>query len=294
MSVTQFGRSYKLTLNNLKTKQAYIFENDLRITFRGMCSVKANAGKAKIEIYNLSEKTRQGIDVKNNKDGTPNLFIELEAGYQDQNEMVVRGKALAYNTWRPPNVVTCIEVSDGAFEIATSIFNNKYKKGDSYDNVIDALLDSIGLEKGNVEKIGASLPQNEAFKGRPHKILQRLGSDLGFRYIVQNSRSNIVRSVSKVQSTVLLSVQTGLLSKPYIRGNYIIVQCLLNPNIRINEYVTLSHNDFALDGSYRVLEIKYQGDNFTNKWNMTVTMSIEDQRVLLKEIIDDIGGPTFV
>ena len=285
----QGNRTYELKITNLKTGLQYTI-NALRVKFSGSRGTKSTSSKGKIEVYNIAKSTRETFNVASNKDSTPNLMVELSVGYDGENSLLMKGQAICFNVWRKPHIATVFEVSDGAFEQAVATANLKYVKGDSLNTVIKDLMDIVGLPKGEVFTVNKTLTEDTAFKGRAPKILDRLGSENGFRYIVENSVQSTVDINSTQTSVFSLSAETGLINIPYQKGNFLMAQCLLNPQIRINKYVEVKpFADILLEGVYRCLELKFKGDTHGNAWDMNLTLSLKDKVSTFKEVIDDIN-----
>ena len=299
----QFNRNYVLTVTNLKTKTQVDITN-LKLAFSLSRNTDSMSSKAKVQVYNLAPKTREFLTVVNNKDSTPNLEVELKCGYGlDTNNLktIIKGKAIGFHEWRPPESISTFQVSDGLFEQALAKVNNSYKKGKPYKDIIKDLMNAIGLPigKSDVEEIQGSLPKARVFNASPKKSLDELGELLGFRYIVENSFQSI-RLKSKDNAPAesvkafLLDLNTGLIGQPFQRGDFIIAKCLFNPNIRINDYVTVKSSTLQSEGTYRVIEVKGKGDTFSQAWEMELTLSLQDTLLLLNDIKDIIDtGVTY-
>ena len=149
--------------------------------------------------------------------------------------------------------------------------------------------------KGEVFKLNSSLKEDTAFKGRAPKILDRLGSENGFRYIVENSVQSTVSTVSRQREVFSLSSESGLIDIPYQKGSFLMAKCLMNPQIRINQYVEVKpYSDILLEGVYRCLEMKFKGDTHGSSWDMELVLSLKDKVSTFKEFFDDINtGKTY-
>ena len=275
----QFGRNYKLDVtSNLSQKTISI--TDLKMDFKLSRNTDSMSGKGTVSIYNLNKETREALTVISNKDGTPNLFIDLQVGYGDELATVLRGKAVGYHTWKPPSAISTFEVLDGVFEQTTAKFSADYKKLDTVDNAINDLLNAVGLPRGQVDIIGERFPKKRAYNGNPKTILEQLASDHNFRYVVQNSEQNIIKNSSSasVLSTYLLSASSGLIGIPYQKGTYLCVEALINPQLRVNDWVSIRSErlDRSLNGTYRIIEMSMSGGTFSNNWTMKLTLAIED------------------
>lgn len=288
-----FNRTYDCKITNLKT--GYIKTvTGLRMSFQYQKDTDSESGKGMVTIYNLSDSSRKSLTVKGNKDSTPNLMLELSVGYGNTKRMIIRGKAMGYHMWIPPEAISRFQISDGLFEIAQATIDKSYKKGESYDQVISDLLDSIGLDRGRIDKINKSLSENLVVNKDPKKKLDELGDKLGFRFIVELSRANIIlkpkdeTSQKDIKATVLLNTSSGLIGKPYIKGDFIIAKCLFNPQIQLNSYVTIDSESLGSPTTNRVIAVKARGDTEGSKWEMDLTLSLQDTLTLMADIYDEL------
>ena len=288
-----FNRTYDCKITNLKTGYIKIVTG-LRMSFQYQKDTDSESGKGMVTIYNLSDSSRKSLTVKGNKDSTPNLMLELSVGYGNTKRMIIRGKAMGYHMWIPPEAISRFQISDGLFEIAQATIDKSYKKGESYDQVISDLLDSIGLDRGRIDKINKSLPENLVVNKDPKKKLDELGDKLGFRFIVELSRANIIlkpkdeTSQKDIKATVLLNTSSGLIGKPYIKGDFIMAKCLFNPQIQLNSYVTVDSESLGSPTTNRVIAVKARGDTEGSKWEMDLTLSLQDTLTLMADIYDEL------
>jgi len=288
-----FNRTYDCKITNLKTGYIKIVTG-LRMSFQYQKDTDSESGKGMVTIYNLSDSSRKALTVKGNKDSTPNLMLELSVGYGNTKRMIIRGKAMGYHMWIPPEAISRFQISDGLFEIAKATIDKSYKKGESYDQVISDLLESIGLDRGRIDKINKSLPENLVVNKDPKKKLDELGDKLGFRFIVELSRANIVlkpkdeTSQKDIKATVLLNTSSGLIGKPYIKGDFIMAKCLFNPQIQLNSYVTIDSESLGSPTTNRVIAVKARGDTEGSKWEMDLTLSLQDTLTLMADIYDEL------
>lgn len=288
-----FNRTYECKITNLKTGYEKTFTG-LRMAFQYQKDTDSESGKGVVTVYNLASNSRKSLTVKGNKDSTPNLMIELSVGYGNTRKMIIRGKAVGYHMWIPPEAVSKFQVSDGLYEIAQATIDKTYKKGESYDQVISDLLDSIGLDRGRIDKLNKSLPENLVVDKDPKKKLDELGDKLGFRFIVELSRANIIlkpkdeTSQKDVKTTVVLNTNSGLIGKPYIKGDFIIARCLFNPQIQLNSYVTVESEALGSSTTNRVIAVKARGDTEGSKWEMDLTLSLQDTLTLMSDIYDEL------
>lgn len=301
MSTYQYQRNYRLTIYKKiegSEKEALTTIEDLRMAFKFSRSTDSMDNKGVIRIFNLSEETRSGLSSKVNKDGVPETSVKLEVGYGTQLITVVEGTCLIYSKFAAPNSVTTIEVSDGGFEQAKKRYKKSWKKGSTYESIIkDLVAATPDLGIGNIDPIRGTLPEDRTFEGLPKTLLDGLGDDLGFRYIVENQMQRIDETADLLKApqryVVSFTKNSGLLQNPYHKGEHLIMEALINPVIRINTYVNLS--TYEATGDFRVVGMSMKGDTHGNQWTMVVTLSTDDVYQNFKQINDTVssGGGMF-
>lgn len=296
MSKTQYQRNYRLTIykkiEGLEKETVTVIE-DLRMLFRFSRTTDSMDSKGSIRVFNLSEDTRASLSSKVNKDGVPETSVKLEVGYGSQLVTVVEGTCLIYSKFAAPNSVTTIEVSDGGFEQVKKRYKKSWKKGSTYNSIIkDLVAATPDLGVSNIDSIRGTLPEDRTFEGLPKTILDSLGNDLGFRYIVENQMQRIDETADLLKApqkyVVSFTKTSGLIQNPYYKGEYLIMEALINPIIRINTYIHLS--TYEATGDFRVIGMSMKGDTHGNSWTMVVTLSTDDVYQNFKQINDVVSS----
>ena len=264
------------------------------MSFKMQKNTDSMSGRAIVTIFNLSRESREALTVKNAKDSTPNLMLELTVGYENTQKIVVKGKAIVAHKWKAPEATSVFEVSDGLFEQASARIDKKYNKGEPYDKVIADLIDAIGLEKGRIDTVGKALPANLIINKAPKVKLDELGKLLGYRYSVELSKSNWIKKrkdgdTAGIVAAVILNSESGLLDKPYMKNDMLMVKCLFHPEIRLNDYIFVQSRSFSKPVLNRVIGIKSRGDTHGNNWTMDLTLSVQDTLQLMTDIYDELN-----
>lgn len=270
-----FKRNYVLKITNLITNRT-ITVSKLRCTFKVSKSNSATENKASISVYNLSPENRNSLATLDTEEGTPQVQVELFAGYGTEATLLFRGTGSAYTDWKAPNYITVLNVSDGVVYVTNTTFNKAYPKLTSVDVIIQDVLKASPLPPGYIFKTLSSLKKGRSFSGTVAKVLEDLGNDFGFVYEVNNEINNIYSSINDIRNVSLttLSGKTGMLGSPRREGSIIKVRCLLIPEIIPNSLVEIDGLDVLIRGTYLVARVTTRGDNYGSDWFMNLELNL--------------------
>ncbi len=269
-----FLRSASARLINLRTREM-LTVNDLRLKFQCERSIGSNPNQGTLEIYNLSERSRNFANVPPEKPGVETakgLYVELSAGYQNFTRMILAGNATGGSAYEAPEWVTRINLVDGGTALRSSTIQKSYGAGFSMNRVIMDVVESFHLPIGYVKPIiTADVVRNGlTLDGNNKKVLDDFAATYGFRWSVQNGAINLVDKNSGLpQPAVNLSPQTGLLGSPVRTDKGINFKCLLIPLIVPGGKVVLSNNS-VYNGGLIVQKASYAGDTHGSEWTIDV------------------------
>ena len=267
-------RSASARLINLRTRELLTIDG-LRLKFQVERSIGSNPNQGTVEIYNLSERSRNFANVPPEKPGVETnkgLYVELFAGYQNFTRMILAGNATGGSSYEAPEWVTKINMVDGWTQLRTANIQKSYGAGFSMNRVIMDVVESFGLPIGYVKPVitAETVRTSLTLDGKNKKILDDLATTFGFRWSVQNGAINLVdRGSGLPQPAVNLSPRTGLLGTPIRTDKGVNFRSLLIPLIVPGGKVTLSQNS-VYNGSLIVQKATYAGDTHGSEWNIDV------------------------
>jgi len=278
-----FGRAYSLTIippsvpgdySKLNKGTAYGNTNSkapIRIGFDINQNNKPKENKGKFELYNLSLATRQSIG--------RGAQIVFDAGYQATHGVVFSGlvKQVHFER-RGPDIVTILEADDGGSNIICSHIDQHFPRGSTWATIVQAIATAMGTPYpynpvpasigGCIGVPSFVFPRGFVAHGKCSTVLTTLCRKFGLDWFILNGAINIVpQTMHNGDTAVLISSKTGMIGVPSrSTGSMIKFTSLLNPKLVPARLVQLVSVDKTLNGYYKVLGIKVEGDTHDSKW----------------------------
>lgn len=267
----------------------------LRITFDIKKGPKLKTNKAKIKVYNMSPDSRGFVQIPVDDLKLPVLQIQLDVGYGGDEKILFLGRATAVSTWEPPNWVTTFEATDGDVQFDLFQYEKKFPTKTPIFVIVNDILAQSGLDLGSTLPISGHLKKSRTFSGPPLHILQDLASTHGFAFDVQDEKIRLVPGgFSIVTSSIIkLDASSGMIGTPRVKDNLVIVDMLINPDVKPGTFITLiSVTDKLLSGVYLVKKMSFKGDNWGGSWIANVEMQsiFEDEILSLHSSPLSVGG----
>ena len=261
--------------------------HELRINFNISKSVSSTQNAAEIEIYNLSESTRNAL-------GKELDDITLEAGYIPPEGggnvgIIFKGQIRDVSHRREgADIITTLSCGDGDKALRRATISKTFPAGTPVEDVVEELYKE--LEKEGVKRGEWKFPEGMKPFKRPYSMcgscareLDRLGRGNKFYWSSQNETMEIVPGDGFIGGVVLISPESGMVDTPTITDNGVSVSTLLNPEIRPNRRVQVKAQTLEMNAEndmYRVSQCDYSGDNMGGKFVVTVTgEAIKDDKV---------------
>ena len=288
----QFLRKVRLTAAGSGTSIVInpggsVMLHELRINFNISKSVSSTQNAAEIEIYNLSESTRNAL-------GKELDDITLEAGYIPPEGggnvgIIFKGQIRDVSHRREgADIITTLSCGDGDKALRRATISKTFPAGTPVEDVVEELYKE--LEKEGVKRGEWKFPEGMKPFKRPYSMcgscareLDRLGRGNKFYWSSQNETMEIVPGDGFIGGVVLISPESGMVDTPTITDNGVSVSTLLNPEIRPNRRVQVRAQTLEMNAEndmYRVSQCDYSGDNMGGKFVVTVTgEAIKDDKV---------------
>lgn len=269
-----FLRSAQVVLLNLRTAQRLTIDR-LRFKFQVERSVGSQTNQGTLEIYNLSEQSRNFCNIPPEKPGVETkkgLFVELSAGYQNFTRTILTGNAKGGSENMAPDWVTKLEIIDGYTALRTTTIQKSYGAGFSMNRVILDVIQSFGLPVGYVKPVLTTdvVRTGLTLSGLNKRILDDFAATYGFRWSVQNGAINVIdRFGALPQPAVNLTPRTGLIGSPVRTDKGVNFKCLLIPLIVPGGKVRLDQNS-VFTGELIVQKAIYSGDTHGQEWTIDV------------------------
>lgn len=253
--------------------------HELKIGFNVSKGISGEANTASIEIWNLNEGHRNAV-------GKELDSVILEAGYMPPGGgsnvgVIFQGSIRdVEHTRSGPDIITTISCGDGDKAFRKAVTSKTFPAGTPVKDVVEEI--HTQLEKEGIKKGEWKFPDDidsKKFK-RPYTTcgactteLNTLGRGKGFYWSVQNETLEIIPSDGYLAGVVLITPETGMINVPTITDNGVKVSALLNPEVRPNRLVQVQSQVLemnAANGTYRVSQASYSGDNIDGKFQVDI------------------------
>ena len=246
---------------------------DLKIRFDVKKSILSNQNYCRVDIYNLSQATRNRIA------SDASSLVRIRAGYVQNGGLVSIGQGNVSNvihTLQHPDIITTIYSKDGFNSIIDNNISLSFKENTTLKSVIDAIARDLKLPVKF-----ADYDQNATFKngysylGSIPNALDQLGEQFNFKWSIQNDQLMIIRSGgSNKNKSVSLSAETGLIESPELiiktknlpltNRNEYKVTALLQPQLEAGDLIDIQSK--VITGTFVVKELNHLGDTRGNEW----------------------------
>jgi hypothetical protein len=261
----RFIRDYELILT-LTSGEVVKIIPEIRIQFEVSKSTRGGLNTCSIKIYNLSDDKRKKL-VKDKEDGQVRLPFLFKAGYSKLENLFKGTVHEASSVKTGSEFVTTITSLDGGFDFINS-FTSKTVTNNDVSNIV---ADMPNTEQGKISKRKA-LVRPKVLVGNSAKLIED-NLDDDETYYIDEEKLYIIKD-DEVTSDYIPIVQasTGLLNTPIRKNLEVTFSTMLNPSIKIGGLAELiSTTATHLNGIYKVITIKYKGDNYGSDWSQECT-----------------------
>ncbi len=250
----------------------------LRVQFKVKKTTAITPNECELQIYNLSQKSRAGLQAKGIK-------IVVEAGYQDHASRIFSGDSRYIDhKHNGPDWVTKVQCGDGERAYRYVKVNESFKPGTTVASVFYRMAVATGLDVSQaVELVGNEITeqftQGYSTYGRVSEEIDRLLQGRGLEWSIQDGKLQVTRVGQPVKgSAVLLSASTGMIGSPahgspefadktqgtpipgQKKPQVLKVKSLLQPGIVPGGLIRL--DSLEIKGDFRVQSVLHTGDTF--------------------------------
>jgi hypothetical protein len=174
---------------------------------------------------------------------------------------------------------------DGDRVLNEGFVNFSIIKGQSSRAIVESIVSKVKVptQIGSIsEGLGKSeLTRGKVVFGLAKDYLRQLAQSNNASFYVEDGKVNIVRAADLPKGEVFdLSPESGLIGMPTQNDNGVTFKCLLNPRLKINNFVRIENRFIkaqtyqqgqvmrSLDGSglYRIVGITQSGDTRGDNW----------------------------
>jgi hypothetical protein len=246
------------------------FVDGLRVKFLVEKSARGEPNKGVVQIWNLNETSRNQITAGRD-------VMILNAGYRDdekQQRLAIQMDVIDVQAQVVrPDIVTAMTCRDGVNTLRNKKYSISFGSGYTAKQIIVDLAKRAGVALKGIASIDdVQYQQGFSDVGPIGDILDRVTGPISAAWSFQNGELTLAPKEAPADEYVSqVNEDTGLLGSP-IKRNKIgdifaplkrvgwIFKSFLNPTIEPNGRVRLKADE--VDGTFRVMNVKHQGDNF--------------------------------
>ena len=263
----------------------------LRITFEVRKQLLGFPNTAIIQVYNLSETTRNLLHLKG-------MRVELWAGYSTGDQVTATSRLFlgdVINIWdtrENPDTVTTIWARDGGLAYDNATMSMTFAKGTSLkqllaESVVSLKKVLVDVVKGTDQTTPVTITSPLSFTGSTKDFLDQLGKTYQFNWFITDGQLNTIptNQANMFIPQVIISRTTGMIGSPTITEIGADVDCLLNPSllpagvikilsvaakVSLGDLLFRPINRTLGEGNYRINEVVHTGDTRGNEWKSHV------------------------
>lgn len=286
-----FGRGIKCTIgipNNPHlditadfndTNSSGLDVSGLDIEFTADKSLKPEPNNCLVRIWNLTDQHRKQLA------NVSKLTLKLEVGYQSALHQIYLGETrAAYTTRDGADLITHIESSDGAKEMATSRLLQPVGARVPAATALTAICNALGVETGNMPSVIKQLQETwevpvlngSSLTGNAAERLTDFCRSAGLEWSIQDGALQIIPigdiltgQNPNFSAAYNINADTGMIGSPTLDNKGIVtVQTLIIPGIFPGVQISLESLQFQ--GAYRVQRCRWHGATFNQDWYLTM------------------------
>lgn len=265
--------------------------SQLRITFEVTKTDNETPNHAQIKIYNLNKDTENQIINEFTR-------ITLQAGYEENFGVIFDGEIVQSKRGRDNGVdsYVVVDASDGDSAYNYAIINTTLSAGSSQNDYINAVVSSMGIDKGYTAPSNKTLPRAKVMYGSARNIIRKSAQTNGQNWNIQNGKLQLLGKADVLPyQGIYLNSKSGLIGGAEQSTKGIKAKALLNPMLHIGAKVIINEEDVALasklpkqtdptknplvdgndpaklaliakDGAYKIIGANFIGDTRGNDW----------------------------
>ena len=197
---------------NTNEGNAYLI-NDLHIEFDIKKDNSKDPNKASLTIFNLSDEMVDYLSVNQNE----SLAVLFKAGYNGDNKLIFQGTVEYVEDMFPEETRrTKLILGDGTLNLTTTMSSRSYRKGTSYNTILNDLVSDLKLPKGRIVDFNADKTTHAmAFTGTASSNLASLAKKTNSTFSVQDGAVFWTKQGSRFSSLMFeISEDGGMIGVP--------------------------------------------------------------------------------
>ncbi len=278
----QFNRNYILQISG-EGEQLVI--KDLKIVFEVSKDILGHPNIAKIEVYNLSETSRNKISEKFSK-------VILRAGYGDKLNVLFEGQLRNISNSRANvDIISTLFCGDGEKAFRQAFVSHVFPSGVGVRQIVEVVFNEFkkfGISLGNkfVGVPNFSLSQGFSSSEMAKDLLDKLAEAYDFRWLIEGDAFyTYPKDGFEAIDAFIINANTGMIGVPSLTEIGVDVKTLLNPQLKPMSPIkvqsefpgisvqNLENRDFNKslgDGFYRINKVVHRGDTRGQEWSTSI------------------------
>ena len=254
-------------------------DNGLRCSFNVTKTRDKSLNKASIQLYNPDTR-----EVLRDVITQPKLPVRLAAGY-DVPRIIFAGFAIKHGVMidrqAPDRILKVLAQSNGGVSSNANV-SLSFQGSVSYEQVINAALDGLGLPRGIIKiPTGSAFLQGFSYTGNAYELLTRLTDTLGADFTIHDGTLEVLpRTSTRLPTGPLYSTELGNIieaPKPHRAGDKVVqgaiqVTVLMDPSILPGDRFVVQDSSSTFNGTYKASAVIHKGDSgFSSQFYTTIT-----------------------
>jgi len=323
MSATgiQFGRAASLVVTNnagqgINLSELASSSEGLRFRFEINANDLETPNIAMIRVYNLSDITTKEVIGEYSQ-------VILNAGYGFNAAQIFQGTVKQFRRGKERNTDSFLDIyaADGDLNYNFSTVNAALTNA-TQATVLQTLASSMNLPLdpnavGYLTEHNFPLPRGKVMFGLARDYMRDLAATNNVRWSIQGGVLTLIPITGYLPGeAVPINSSTGMIGSPEATEQGVLIQCLLNPLIKVGTAVQLNNKDItattiknqlfpgyqdlsyvakvdstAPDALYRVIVIEHRGDTRDTEWYTKLTCLLIDQSAPANNSVAPYGIP---
>jgi len=270
----KFNRNYRITIDGTdQYPETIVIEYPMTLQFTVDRDMGTSLNTMTCQIFNLNEETRRKIfqDRYGYFQGLGGNLgyrrITLEAGYGTDLSLIFAGNLFEASSARQgSNIITFISCRDGGFDTNISQMSEAFKPGTTMGEVLQFMVTQfpnleIGAAKLDGETLSYTFKRGVSISDNVWDAMQRYFDNNVF---IDQEKVHLIEKNQYIEypgQISLINADTGLLNTPRRNQNYLSIETLFEPRIKMGQMIALESTIQPIyNGTYKVCAIMHAGD----------------------------------
>ena len=275
-----FKRAWRLSVqigDTLKTYQEIATgDESLKIDFKVKSALDGDFSEGDITISGLkiTDTAFLGTNYDNKSGKLRESVLKLEAGYPNATAEILQGTIIeATPNFNSPNNEINLKVKSGAFN------NIDFSVCDSFNGAMNFKTICEKVAQNNKVALNFKTDENPiiydySFKGTPFQQIENLRKYVKSSVYLENAKLCVLSENQSSETKIKIDYKSGLIGSPKPSPLGCEIVCLLNPSLRVGQYVELETKKISqLNGDYRIIELVHSGSNRGADWTSNLTLT---------------------